>query len=138
MRKIHDWRPIKDRHAYKARELADLLNIGECAVYRWLHRGLRQLGTGRPALILGSDAIEFIQKLHKSYKRPCAPGQLHCLRCRTARGVANNTAQLIPHTKGRAYLKAACCECGCGMCQIVRLDKLPARMPGITFNTKSA
>ena len=76
MRKIHDWRPIKTRRAYKAHELADLLHIGESAVYRWLKRGLPQLGSGRPALVLGGDAIEFIKKLHQSYKRPCAPGDL--------------------------------------------------------------
>ena len=96
------------------------------------------MGTGRPALILGSDAIDFIKKLHNSYKRPCSPGQLHCLRCRTGRAIANNTVELLPFTKGRAYLRAQCCECGCTMFQIVRVDKLCDRMPGVSVQTKAA
>ena len=138
MSKIHDWRRIKARRSYKVRELADLLEIGESAVYRWLWRGLPQLGSGRPALILGRDAMEYIKKLHKSYKRPCGPRELHCLRCKEPRVVANNVVELLPHSMGRAYLKANCSECGCTMFQIAKVDAVPERMPGVVVMQKVA
>jgi hypothetical protein len=121
MRMIHDWRFIKKRHSYKAQELADVLGIGHCAVYRWLKRGLPQIGKGRPALIRGEDAIAFLQRLHASYKRPCGVGELHCLRCRTGRKIANNVAEVAPFSS----------QCGCSMHQIVRIDRLSSRLPGV-------
>lgn len=96
------------------------------------------MGSGRPALILGRDAIEYIRKLHRSYKRPCGPRELHCLRCKGPRIVANNFAELLPHTMRRAYLRANCSECGCIMYQIVKVDSVPERMPGVVVKSNMA
>lgn len=136
----HDWRVIRKRRSYKVQELSKLLGIHETAVYRWLRRGLRQLGSERPALILGADARAYLRQRTLSAKKPCGRGQLHCLRCRGPRSVANNTVALLPMTHSllptRAYLRAQCHECGCQMFQIARIDRVAARMPGVNILTQ--
>jgi hypothetical protein len=59
-------------------------------------------------------------------KRPCAAGQLYCVRCRAPRRPGTTTIEYVPVTSASGNLRGRCADCGTLMFRRVSLQKLSA------------
>lgn len=117
MSKRFKTRGIKGNKTYTVEELADVAGVSIPTVRNWLKIGMKRLDDQRPTMIIGFQALEFINARKANSKKPMALGEFYCLRCKAARkplgGMADYAA--ISATGGR--LKALCsvCECACNL-----------------------
>ncbi|OQX19913.1 MAG: hypothetical protein BWK76_03215 [Desulfobulbaceae bacterium A2] len=125
MKKRHpNHRLVKIHRNYTVEEIAELFGIHKHTVRSWIKGGLAITDDKRPMLILGHDLVAFLKSRRSKNKRPCKPGELYCVRCRTARTPAADMAEYIPVTEKFGNLIAICPDCGVIMNRRVSLAKI--------------
>ena len=75
-------------------------------------------------LILGRDLAVFLKDRRKASKRPCRPGQLFCVRCRSPKYPAAGMAEYQPITESVGNLVAICPDCDVIMNRRIALAKI--------------
>ncbi len=118
-------RLAKIHRSYTVEEIAKLYGVHRNTVRAWIKRGLPTIDQRRPVLVLGSQLAEFLQAKRLANKRPCAPGEIYCLRCREPRAPAGGAARYHPLTPTQGNLVALCGCCGARLNRRVSLAKLP-------------
>ena len=129
MAKKFDTRRVKIHRNYNIGECASLVGGHKNTVLAWVKNGLPCINDRRPWLILGRDLIAFLKNRHASAKRPCAPNQLFCLRCKTPRLPAGLMLDYFPTTLITGDLKGLCDVCGCWLNRKVSLTKISLVAP---------
>lgn len=104
-------RLAKINRSYTVPEIAALYEIHKNTVSNWLKQGLEDCGAGRPRLILGSALRRFLEDKRQKNKRPCKPGQIYCMGCRTPADPYKNEAILEITEYGRASIIGQCPMC---------------------------
>ena len=66
----------------------NLVKIHRNTAYRWNTGGLPAIDLKRPKQVLGCKPAPFLAARKTKSKRPCKPGQIYCMRCRTPRDPA--------------------------------------------------
>lgn len=118
-------RLIKIHRNYTVEEVASVLGVHKNTVREWIRQGLPTTDDRRrPMLILGSDLVSFLKTRRARNKRPCRPGELYCVRCRTPKSPAENMADYETVTETAGKLIAICPDCGLIMNQRVSVAKL--------------
>jgi len=77
-----DLRRVKIHRSYTIDEIARATGVHKTTVRQWIKKGLPTIDGRRPALMLGSEVKRFHETLRGARKRPCAPGQMYCFKCR--------------------------------------------------------
>lgn len=131
-------RLVKTRRTYTTEEAARLFGIHRNTVRAWLKAGLSTIDKTRPALIAGSDLVDFLLKRRQRNKRPCAAGELYCLRCRVPRRPAGNEAHYHPITATTGNLEGVCPECSLRMFRRVNRACLDAARGNLTIRMPEA
>jgi len=108
-------RGIKSNKAYTVIELAEVAGVSTATVRSWLKAGMPRVDDTRPTLILGFQALDFIQTRQKKAKRPLADGQFFCMRCKAQRAAYGAMADYLPASLNGGSLKTLCEVCG-GAC----------------------
>ncbi len=112
MKKRHpNHQRVKIHRNYSVEEIAELFGIHKNTVRRWVKAGLSVIDGKRPMLILGRDLAAFLKERRKANKRPCRPGQLFCVRCRSPKYPADGIAEFQPMTASVGNLVAICPDC---------------------------
>ena len=117
-------RLVKIHRNYSVEEVALLLGVHKNTVSAWIKQGLPAIDDKRPMLILGRDLSHFLQAKRVKNKKPCQPGEIYCVRCRTPKIPAGNMVDYHSHTETLGNLFAICPDCGSGMNRRVNLAKL--------------
>jgi excisionase family DNA binding protein len=117
-------RLAKIHRSYTVDEVASLYGVHRGTVRQWIKAGLPTCDTRRPLLILGSALAAFLTTKRTRNKRPCAPGEFYCLRCRTPRVPALCMADYRPLTATGGNLVGLCPVCECLIYRRVSLAKL--------------
>jgi len=132
MKKRHpNHRLVKIHRTYTVEEIADLFGVHKHTVRNWVKTGLAVTDDKRPMLILGTDLVDFLKARRTKHKRPCKPGELYCVRCRTPRQPAGEMAEYQPVTEMFGNLIAICPECGVIMnrrVSLARINQICAKM----------
>jgi hypothetical protein len=131
-------RLIKLHHTYSIEEISRTLGIHKNTVRGWRRRGLGPIDNSRPILFQGRALREFLERERRAAKRPCPPGHLYCLRCRTPRLPALGMVDCNLTSPTNGNLKAICAVCETIMHRRVSLASLPATMPGIEAHIAKA
>ncbi len=118
-------RLAKIHRSYTVEEIAKLYGVHRNTVRAWIGRGLQTIDQRRPVLVLGSHLADYLQLRRKASKRPCAPGEIYCLRCREPRVPADDMVRYHPMTPTQGNLVGLCGCCGAGLNRRVSLAKLP-------------
>lgn len=123
-RRMRNHRLVKIHRTYSVEEAARLLDVHKNTIRDWLRRGLPTVDQQRPTLILGRELAEFLAHRRSSRKRPCAPGQIYCVRCRCPRNPAGDMADYMPLTETTGNLVGLCPTCSALMYRRVSAIKL--------------
>lgn len=119
-------RLAKIHRNYTVEEVASLYEVHRNTVRSWIKNGLQTCDARRPVLILGADLSAFLTQKRKKNKKPCAPGEIYCMRCRVPRSPALGMAEYQPLTLASGNLMGLCPECDCLMYRRVSVEKLNA------------
>jgi Helix-turn-helix domain len=106
-----DHRPVKVHCSYLIEEAADVLHVHKNTVRAWIRTGLPLVDRKRPYLIRGEDLIAYLKRRHAQNKRPCGPGQIYCLRCRTPQTPGGDMADYVARTDRTGDLIGICPRC---------------------------
>jgi hypothetical protein len=117
---------VKIHRNYTVEETSRLLRIHKNTVRAWIEGGLPVCKDMRPHLILGRELAAFLQSRRAKKKRPCAPGEMYCFRCRVPRIPAGGIADFIPKTDVLGNLVGICSVCSTMMCRRASVAQLPA------------
>lgn len=117
-------RLAKIHRNYTVEEIANLFGVHRNTVREWVKRGLPTNDDKRPKLILGRDLSGFLQARRKKSKRPCGPGEIYCVRCRSPKAPAGDMADYQVVTAILGNLSAMCPDCHAIMNRRVSLAKL--------------
>ena len=117
-------RLVKIHRSYAVEEVARILRRHKNTVRAWIKQGLRPIDIRRPTLIHGLELVSFLQNRRMSGKRPCPPGHLYCLKCRSPKQPAAGMADYLPISDTSGNLRARCPDCGKFMHRRVSLTKL--------------
>lgn len=120
-----NYRLVKIHRSYTVEEAAMLFGNHKNTVRAWIKAGLSTCDARRPTLILGEELALFLQSRRAKSKRPCAPGEIYCMRCRTPRNPAGEMAEYQPKTDSFGNLVGICPQCESMMYRRVSLTKLP-------------
>lgn len=105
-------------------DVASLFGIHRNTVRQWIKQGLPLCDRQRPLLILGSELIAFLTAKRTRNKRPCKPGEVYCLPCRSPQIPALGMAEYRPLTATGGNLIGLCPACERLMYRRVTLAKL--------------
>jgi len=117
-------RLAKIHRSYTVDEIASLFCVHRNTVRQWIKQGLSTSDDKRPMLILGRDLSAFLQAKRMKHKRPCAPGEIYCVRCRAPKEPAARMAEYRPLTATLGNLVGICPCCEILMYRRASLAKL--------------
>jgi hypothetical protein len=120
-----NWRGVRRHRSYSVDEAARTVDVGKGTVRRWTKTGLPAITDRKPALILGSDLIDFI-KSRRQPKQRCQLDELYCFACRAPRRPAFNAVEYVPLTPTGGNLRALCARCSTVMHKRVSTASLAA------------
>ncbi|TCV81286.1 helix-turn-helix domain-containing protein [Sulfurirhabdus autotrophica] len=125
MKKQHpNHRHVKIHRSYSVEEIAKLFSVHKNTVRSWLKNGLTTVDNKRPMLIHGQTLYSFLQVKRVKHKRPCEPGEMYCVRCRSPKAPAGDMAEYQSKTDTLGNLVAICPDCEAIMNRRVCLSKL--------------
>jgi Helix-turn-helix domain len=107
-----DPRRVKIHRPYTVEELAATLGIHKHRVRRWIKQGLRAIDNRRPTVLCGRDVRAFLEGRRATARRPGAPGEIYCFKCRVPRTPAGRVADLEVSRPSVGRLVAICETCG--------------------------
>lgn len=115
-------RRIKANKAYRIDELADAAEVVPATIRQWLKAGMDRLDGNRPTLIMGFQALAFLEARKAKASRPLGLGEFYCCRCKAPRSALGAMADYVPTSTTGGRLKALCsvCECQCNRCVSAR------------------
>lgn len=117
-------RRVKLHRSYRVDEAASAVGSCRATIRRWIKDGLPTVRDTRPALILGGDLIDYLERKRSGPR--CGLAECYCFRCRAPRQPALGMADFIPMTERGGNLRALCGVCGCLMHKRVSLGTLKA------------
>lgn len=122
-------RRVKRHRSYRVDEAASAVGSCRATIRRWIKEGLPTVRDTRPALILGSDLIEYLERKRSGPR--CGLAECYCFRCRAPRQPALGMADFLPMTERGGNLRAICSVCGCLMHKRVSLATWKAIQDGL-------
>lgn len=78
-------RGIKANKSYLIDELADVACVSTPTVRNWLKAGMQRVDDNRPTMIMGFQALDYLNARKANAKKPLTMGEFYCFRCKTPR-----------------------------------------------------
>jgi hypothetical protein len=116
---------VKIHRTYSVDDAARLFDVHKNAVRAWVKQGLPVCDDARPMLILGRDLAAFLKARSTKNKRPCGPGEIYCVRCRSPKAPAGAMAEYRHVSASLGNLVGICPDCEGMIFRRVNRTKLP-------------
>jgi hypothetical protein len=121
-----DIRRIKLHRAYTVDELARQTGTHKGTVRRWISAGMATIDDRRPLLVSGREAKRFLAERIAKRKRPCAPGEFYCFKCRQPRKPAEGMVDRVSTSGASVNLQGLCPVCATIMHKRASMKRLSA------------
>ena len=118
-------RGIKSNKSYCIDELAQVACVSPSTVRNWLKAGMQRLDDNRPTMIMGFQALNFLNVRKAKALQPLALGEFYCFRCKAPRRPLGAMADYVPIGVTSGRLKALCAVCERPCNRNTRADDLP-------------
>lgn len=119
-------RKIKANKSYLVDELACAACVAPQTVRSWIKDGMEKVDGERPTLIMGFQALAYLDTRKKEAKRPMVLGEFYCFRCKAPKEALGAMADYVPTSDVGGRLKALCADCECGCNRNISVSDLPA------------
>jgi len=131
---------VKIHRNYDVNEVARLFGIHKNTVRNWIKQGLPVIDGSGPTLVHGLDMRAFLEQRRQKAKRPCPPGHLYCVKCRSPKIPAGQMVDYIASTETLGNLRGICPDCETLINRRVSFARLEAvcRDMDITFPVAGA
>src|SRR5260370_15728595 len=106
-----DPRRIKIHFAYSIEEAASALGTHKNTIRAWIKQGLPVADDRRPIVMSGAEIRAFLDARRSAGKRPLAPGEFFCFKCRCPKSPAGGMADFIESQAGLGTLCGLCPDC---------------------------
>lgn len=128
-RKTYPLYKVRQDYSYTVAEIANLFDIYEYTVLRWLKEGLPHIPQTRPYLIYGQDLKGFLSERQNKRKQLCKENQIYCFKCRVPQEPILNslTSQITPHKM--LHISGKCSVCHTKVNKLVNPKKLDENHP---------
>jgi hypothetical protein len=104
-------RLIKIHRTYSIEEAASALKLHSHTIRRWTQQNLPVIDKRKPQLIHGEALVQFLIARRTASKRPCKPGQIYCVACRSPKHPAGDMAEYVRRQNGAGNLRGLCPDC---------------------------
>ena len=96
-------------------ELAFAADVTPQTVRIWIKAGMQRVDANRPTMIMGFQALDFLNARKTKARCLMALGKFYCMRCKAPRASLGTMADYVPSSVTGGRLKAFCavCECPC-------------------------
>lgn len=115
---------VKIHRCYSVDGASQVCSVHPNTVLRWLNKGLATIDDKKPFLINGEVLQTFLESRQAKRKRPCAIGELYCLRCKAPKPPGGGMAEYRADNDTVGNLTAICPDCSALMNQLVNVAKL--------------
>lgn len=129
-----NYRLAKIHRNYTVEEAATLFGVHRNTVREWIKRGLPVIA-GRPVLMLGRELRAFLLDRRANNRRPCGPGQIYCVRCRSPREPALGMVEYHALTAILGNLVGICSHCEALIYRRVNCSRLSEVLGPLTLTT---
>jgi len=125
-----DARRVKIHRNYTITDAALCIGVHKNTVAHWINKGgLAALTDCRPHLILGPELKRFLDAKRQAARKPCAEGELFCLKCRAPRRPAGNLLDYEPFSSTSGNLKGICQVCETIVCRRIKRAEISTTFP---------
>lgn len=104
-------RLAKIHRSYTVSDIVARFGVHPNTVRGWMRAGLPTTDRKRPVLIRGADLRAFLESRRRANKRPCLPGELYCVRCRSPKTPADGLVEYKPLSANTGQLIGICATC---------------------------
>lgn len=136
--KFPDPRKIRMHLSYTTAELAELLEVHEQTVRRWIKSGLPIVACGLPRLILGYEAKQWLKAQRTGRKQPLGLGEFYCFKCKSPRFPHDMEADLEKTSPQIINLVGLCSLCGSLMYRRINPRKFSLCTTNLTIRVPEA
>ena len=136
--RLPNHRLVKIHRSYAVEEVTALLGVHKNTVRNWILAGLPTIDNRRPLLVQGQLLVEFLITRRKQAKRPCGPGQMYCLRCRTSKTPKDGRVVYQPRDESRGRLIGTCPDCGTRLFRQASKAKLKSSLGKLELHDTTA
>lgn len=131
-------RLAKRHRTYSIHDVTCLFGVHKNTVRQWIRQGLPLIDDQRPQLILGEALQEYLGRRRLAGKRPCKPGEIYCVRCRSPKRPDLEMAEYLALTPTSGNLIGFCPACKGLMYRRVSFLKLTAVAGGLEVTVRPA
>lgn len=114
MARPNDWQRVRSHRPYTIRTLATLLEKDPATVRRWINRhglDIAIVSDTRPIILQGSKVKAWMKARQTARRKPCAPNQMFCVRCKESRQIVPNSFHIVQRNQSSLTLKGDCEVC---------------------------
>ena len=122
----HSARRVRARYIYNVREAAKVTGATPGTVRHWLKGGLAPVSGIYPTIIRGVDIIAYFDRVRQARKRPCGPGRLFCLGCKSPKRPAFDEVEFLLDGPTLGAIRGLCPDCSSVMNRRVSRARLNA------------
>ena len=126
-------RLAKTNRSYLVEEISELYKVHKNTVNNWIKEGLKLCVVDRPRLVHGQDLSDFLSIRRKKNKRPCKPGEIYCVACKSPKIPYANQVELQKINEFIGNLLGNCPTCGSRLFRKVSLSKLEQSIGKLTL-----
>ncbi len=107
----HNLRRIKKNFSYSLDEASETLGINKQTLYSWKKEGLKTIPDSYPALIHGSDLIDYLSQKQSKRKQKCKDDEMFCFKCRSPRKAKKDFVKTLSQKSTCMNLTSECEVC---------------------------
>lgn len=115
MKRKYDYRRVKSNRPYTLATLAKLFGVHSATVRGWIKKdglSVAVVGQSHSIILHGAKVKAWMKAREKAKRRPCAPDEMFCTRCKEPRKIAEGSFRIKSGNTQKVTAIGDCIICG--------------------------